>query len=304
MAEQKVKKEPKKAAAKPKVEKPKAEEQPKQKKMTQAQLAAYYEQLKQEAARRDDEYWLKYYVKIVNKDGDLVPFILNPIQKKIDEKIKELESQGKPARIIVLKARQEGCSTYTQAKILCRTIKNKNRNALVVAHRDDSTNSIFEKSKLINNNLPDHIKPLQRASNARELIFDTPATYKGKQTGLNSKIRVQTAGSDGIGRSDTYHYVHLSEFAFYSGDPKKALTGILQSVPNKVGTIVIIESTASGMNAFKELWDAAEAGETDFVPMFFPWWADPSYQMPMNDKEKEAWEVYVRSRGDANGNAT
>jgi len=107
MAEQKVKKEPKKAAAKPKVEKPKAEEQPKQKKMTQAQLAAYYEQLKQEAARRDDEYWLKYYVKIINKNGEQVPFVLNPIQKKIEDKIKELESQGKPARIIVLKARQE-----------------------------------------------------------------------------------------------------------------------------------------------------------------------------------------------------
>lgn len=280
MAEAEVKKE--KAPAKPKI---KASDLP------------TLDAVRYEIAKRSDEKFLEYYVKIVNKDGDQVPFILNPIQKKIEDKINELESKGIPARIIVLKARQEGCSTYTQAKILCRSIKNKNRNALVVAHRDDSTNSIFEKSKLMNNNLPEHVKPLQRASNARELIFDTPVTYKGKQTGLNSKIRVQTAGSDGIGRSDTYHYVHLSEFAFYSGEPKKALTGILQSVPNKVGTIVIIESTASGMNAFKELWDAAEAGETDFVPMFFPWWADPSYQMPISDKEKEAWEIYEMSRG-------
>ena len=267
-------------------------------KYTPAQIAATYEQAKQELARRNDEDWLKYYVKIVNKDGDLVPFNLNSIQKQIDDKIKELESQGRPARIIILKARQEGASTYTQGKFICRTIKNKNRNALVVAHRDDSTNSIFEKAKLMNQNLPDHIKPLQRASNARELIFDTPITYKGKQTGLNSKIRVQTAGSDGIGRSDTYHYVHLSEFAFYSGDPKKALTGILQSVPNKVGTIVIIESTASGMNSFKDLWDAAEAGENDFVPMFFPWHAHSEYKMSMSDKEKEAWEIYCKSRGE------
>ena len=169
--------------------------------------------VRDELARRDDEYWLKFYVKIINKDGNQVPFVLNPIQKKIEDKIKELESQGKPARIIVLKARQEGVSTYTQAKFLCRTIKNKNRNALVVAHRDDSTNAIFDKAKYCNSCLPDHIKPLQRASNARELIFDTPVTYKGKEKGLNSKIKVQTAGSDGIGRSDTYHYIHLSEFA-------------------------------------------------------------------------------------------
>jgi len=121
MAEQKVKKEPKKATAKkPKVEKPKAEEQPKQKKMTQAQLAAYYEQLKQEAARRDDEYFLKYNVKIVNKEGDQIPFVLNNTQKRIEAKIKELESQGIPVRIIILKYRQGGISTYVQAKYLCR----------------------------------------------------------------------------------------------------------------------------------------------------------------------------------------
>jgi len=290
MAEAKVNSEAKAEAEKPK---PKAKVTKKQLSAAQV-ILANAEAAKAELGRKYDASWLKYYVKIVNKDGDMVPFALNSIQKQIDDKIKELEAQGKPARIIVLKARQEGVSTYAQAKFVCRTIKNPNRNALVVAHRDDSTNSIFEKAKFMNNNLPDHVKPLQRASNARELIFDTPITYKGKQKGLNSKIRVQTAGSEGIGRSDTYHYVHLSEFAFYSGDPKKALTGILQSVPNKTGTIVIIESTASGMNSFKDLWDAAEAGENDFVPMFFPWWAHSEYQMPISDKEKEAWEVYIK----------
>lgn len=237
-------------------------------------------------AELSDEHWLKYYVKIINKNGEQVPFVLNPIQKKIEDKIKELESQGKPARIIVLKARQEGVSTYTQAKFLCRTVKNKNRNALVVAHRDDSTNAIFDKAKYSNSCLPDHIKPLQRASNARELIFDTPVTHKGKGTGLNSKIKVQTAGSDGIGRSDTYHYIHLSEFAFYSGDPLKALSGINSSVPSVVGTIVIIESTANGNNSFKELWDLAESGENDYIPMFFSWFDYPDYQMPVTEEER------------------
>ena len=285
MAEQKVKKEPKKAAAKPKVEKPKAEEQPKQKKMTQAQLAAYYEQLKQEAARRDDEYFLKYNVKIVNKEGDQIPFVLNNTQKRIEAKIKELESHGIPVRIIILKYRQGGISTYVQAKYLCRTVKNKNRSALVVAHRDDSTNAIFEKSKYIYKYLPPQIQPLQQASNARELIFDKPPHYKGKQEGLNSRIKVQTAGSEDIGRSDTNFYVHLSEFAFYKGNPKKSLTGILQSVPKVPGTIVVIESTGNGMNDFKDLWDAAEAGENQWIPMFFAWHDDPLNVMPCTKEE-------------------
>lgn len=270
----------KKAAAKPKsVAKPKPKIDP-------SKLPTL-EAVRQELARRNDEDFCRFYIKIVDKKGNQVPFTYNQIQKQIDDKIKELESQGKPSRIIVLKARQEGVSTYTQAKILCRTVKNKNRNALVVAHRDDSTSSIFEKSKYMYSNFPDYIKPLQKASNARELIFDAPANHKGKKEGLNSKIKVQTAGSEGIGRSDTYYYVHLSEFAFYGGEPKKTLAGILQSVPNIPGTIVIIESTANGMNDFKELWDAAEAGENDFVPMFFSWFDYPEYQMPVTEDERK-----------------
>ena len=37
--------------------------------------------------------------------------------------IHELETLGRAVRIIILKARQEGVSTYIQAKILCRSVK-------------------------------------------------------------------------------------------------------------------------------------------------------------------------------------
>lgn len=237
------------------------------------------------SAMADDAIFCEKYIKIVNKQGEQVPFKYNSIQKKIDDKIKELEAKGMPARLIILKARQEGVSTYTQAKYLCGTAKNKNRTALIVAHRDDSTNTIFEKSKYMYENLPEDIKPLKKASNARELIFDIPTYYKGDREGLNSRIKVQTAGRDSIGRTDTHFYVHLSEFAFYEGNPKTQLSGILQSVPNIPGTIVIIESTANGYNDFKEIWDAAEAGESGFIPMFFAWHDYEEYQMPCTAKE-------------------
>jgi hypothetical protein len=236
-------------------------------------------------ALKDDKLFCSKYIKIVNKQGNAVDFNFNPIQTQIDDKIEELTSEGKPARIIVLKARQEGVSTYTQAKILKRTATIKNRNALVVAHRDDSTSAIFEKAKYMYNNLPEDIKPLQKASNAKELIFDIPSFYKGDKEGLNSKIKIQTAGSDSIGRSDTYYYVHLSEFAFYTGNPQTQLTGILQAVPNIPGTIVIIESTANGYNDFKELWESAENGDNDFVPMFFAWHDYVDYQLSCTNEE-------------------
>ena len=239
------------------------------------------------AALENDLLFFKEYIKIVNKNGEAVCFEPNAIQQQIDAKIEELTFQGKPARIIVLKARQEGVSTYTQAKILKKTATQENRNSLVVAHRDDSTSAIFDKAKYMYGNLPEEIKPLQKASNAKELIFDIPSFYKGNKKGLNSKIKIQTAGSDSIGRSDTFYYVHLSEFAFYQGNPKTQLAGIQQAVPSIPGTMVIIESTANGYNAFKELWDSAVAGENDWVPMFFAWHDYIDYQIPCETKEEE-----------------
>ena len=43
----------------------KAEAVVKTPKMTPAQMAAYFEEIKAEQARRDDVFWLKYYVKII-----------------------------------------------------------------------------------------------------------------------------------------------------------------------------------------------------------------------------------------------
>lgn len=242
------------------------------------------ERIKNTAAA-NDAVFCEEYIKIVDKEGNQVPLKLNSIQRKIDNKIEELERKGIPARIIILKARQEGVSTYIQGKFLCKTTKNKNRIALVVSHRDDSTNAIFGKAKYMYENLPDDIKPLQKASNARELVFDIPTYYKGDREGLNSTIKIQTAGTDYIGRTDTHFYVHLSEFALYKGNPKSTLSGILSSVPKVPGTIVVIESTAYGYNDFKEVWDAAEAGENGFVPMFFAWHDFEDYQMACTPEE-------------------
>ena len=139
-------------------------------------------------------------------------------------------------------------------------------------------------------NLPEETRPLQKASNAKELIFDTPTHYKGDKKGLNSRIRVQIAGKTSIGRGDTYFYVHLSEFAFWPSpdgkEPVKQLAGILEAVPTHPESVVVIESTANGFNDFKALWDDAVAGNSDWVPMFFAWHDYEEYKMPVTEDER------------------
>lgn len=185
-------------------------------------------------------------------------------------------------RIIILKARQMGFSTLTEAIIFWLTVTSCNCESLIVAHTTEATKNLFQMSKRFLDNLPERLKPMQKSSNAQELVFDRPARYTGSRKGLNSRIRCTTAGGEGIGRSYTLRAAHLSEFAFWPGDKLSTLIGLMQAVPDRPGTLVIIESTANGYDEFKKQWDAAVEnqlrGRDGFLPVFFAWYEMDEYR--------------------------
>ena len=218
---------------------------------------------------------------IRTKEAKIVPLKLNPAQLRLYEALERQRKAKKPMRVIILKARQLGFSTLAEALIFQRTATKKNVNSLIVAHREDSTANLFKMSKLFFERLPEDIRPKHRNSNARDLVLENPERdpdKKAKDPGLMSRIRCSTAGGSGIGRSDTLQNVHASEFAFWTGDKTATWTGILQAVPATADTMVIVESTANGYDEFHRLWEAAVKGESDFEPLFFPWFENPDYR--------------------------
>lgn len=239
------------------------------------------------------ELFCQHFLKIKTKDNTLVPFVMNTPQKRLDSLVNKLEEEKKPVRIIILKARQMGFSTWTESKLFAKAVLNFNTNVGIITHKEDATTNLFNMSKTFYNNLPEEInKPALKGSNAKELIFDT---QDGK--GLGSKIKCMTAGADGVGRSDTYHGLHVSEYAFWKGNKRETLQGLLNSVPNTANSMVIIESTANGFEDFKELWDKAKRQEIDFIPIFFAWHEMEEYRMPytgfqLTEKEKDLQKKY------------
>lgn len=236
--------------------------------------------------------YIENYLKIRNKKSQIVPFLLNEPQQKYYNIIKKLYQEGKPIRIIILKARQMGFSTETEAILFKKTATKHNVSSGIIAHKEDSTTNLFEMSKLFYENLPEPMKPARKKSNAKELVFNNR-----DNTGLNSRIKCMTAGGKGIGRSDTFINLHLSELAFWEGDKKKTLIGLLQAVPNTPDSMVIIESTANGYEYFKELWDKAVAGKNEFYPLFVGWNELKEYQMPytgftLTEDEKYLQKTY------------
>ncbi len=236
--------------------------------------------------------YIEEYIKIRDKEGKIIDFKLNQGQLKLYGAIKKQYKEKKPIRVIVLKARQIGFSTLTESIIFKNTSTKFNINSGIITHKEEATTNLFNMSKRMYDNLPPEIKPSLKRSNAKELIFDND-----DGTGLKSKIKCMTAGSAGVGRSDTFNYLHISELAFWGNNAKETAIGLFQAVPNLPNTMIVIESTANGFEYFKELWDMAVKGESDFIPVFVGWNELDDYRMPytgfdLTDDEKELQRIY------------
>lgn len=246
---------------------------------------------------RNPKEYCESLLVIRNKKQELVPLRFNEAQSNLYAVIRQQAALGKPIRIIILKGRQEGISTVTEALMFQDTVTRPNVKTLIVAHDSGATGNLFKMNKLFYDCLPRRMQPMRKNSNAKELVFENPTREpkeKAKRPGLRSSIRCQTAGSGSVGRSDTLTNVHISEYAFWPKDKKDLLLGIMQTVPNDPSTMVVIESTANGYDHFKELWDGAENGTNEWIPVFLPWYLEKGYRMavpPGTEWTEEEWQL-------------
>lgn len=236
------------------------------------------------------EEYIERYMMIQTKNDGLQPLIMNHAQHRFYDIFRDCYNNDKPMKVIILKARQMGFSTITEAVMTSLCMTNYFKRALVVAHNSDASTNIFNMAKRYYENLPYGLKPMLKYSNAKELRFENPKNVEDdSKKGLRSSIRVTTAGQGGAGRSNTFNFMHLSELAFWEEQDGQTvadqMTGLLQTLPQHGFSMLIIESTANGYNYFKNLWDQAVKGDSDFIPLFVPWYEMEEYRLPYNNEE-------------------
>jgi len=214
----------------------------------------------------------KNVLRIVNKEGESIPFRLNTGQRWVHQQFEnQLKEQGN-IRALVLKARQTGISTYVEGRMFWKVTQNKNANAFVLSHLAESTNSIFNMVRYFYDNVPHPVfAPPLASQSSSTLVFD----------GLNSRFRVGTARSTQTGRGQTNRFVHGSEVAFYP-QGSDIVAGLLQTVGGK-GSEVILESTANGAGGwFYDQVMKSLRGETEWQVCFIPWFWMPEYRRRLN----------------------
>lgn len=234
-----------------------------------AQEEIFYSKPKDEADLQlnylPSKLWrLNNLYKIIDKHGNKIRFVMNKAQHVV------YAASIVHPRLIILKSRQQGISTFWLINFFDDALTRKNYNIGLMAQGADEASTLLERTKMLWDELQDTVKKYLNIS----VIVDNTKEYK-----LSNKASIFIRTSF---RSATLQRLHISEMGkIANSNPKKASetkSGTLQALAQ--GNIGVIESTGEGDNLFKNMWDNAVLFEhdmtpKDFKPVFLSWLDDP-----------------------------
>lgn len=212
-------------------------------------------------------------LRIRSKSGRILPMKMNSAQEYIHARLEEQLMTTGRVRALILKGRQQGCSTYVQARFYWKVTHRRGVRAFILTHLDDASRGIYGMVQRFYENCPEAVRPQAAKLSSREMIF-------GK---LDSGYAVGTAKSSGVGRAQTLQYFHGSEVAYWA-QAESHVSGVLQAVPDEKGTEVILESTSAGAaGLFYQMCSDAQKGRGRYIFIFVPWFWQAEYSKAPTD---------------------
>lgn len=194
--------------------------------------------------------------------------MFNRAQNYVHNRIEKQKAETGKVRVVLVKGRQQGMSTYVNGRYYHRSSLNPGVGVFILAHIADSTRALFKMVGRFYDRAPEAMKPPVKVSNQRNLEFAE----------LNSEYAIGTAGSADIGRGMTVQCLHGSEVGFWPNSDD-IVTGLLQAIPNSDGSEIILESTANGIgNLFHKLAMQGLTEDSDFQTIFVPWYWQEEYR--------------------------
>ena len=250
-----------------------------------------------ERCMSDTRYFMENYYVIRDERGNLrTLYQFWSHQEILHEVIEEEWKKKGCCRLIVLKPRQAGSTTWNAARIFHSTIFVPNTFSLVMAQDDTVSGEIYQRIIDAYHNLPFWLRPEYLSKQqGRQVIFQRSDEYlRSVDPGLGSTLLVSNAQkSTGVAIGRTIKNILASEASRWP-DPQVWTADIKPSL-NAPDMLGVIESTAFGRSGlFYNLWRAAEAGKSIWRALFIPVYKVKKYFLPvyksdnfvLNDDEK------------------
>ena len=255
--------------------------------------------------RFDFPFWAFKCIKIKNKTGDEdLPFLLNAPQRKLIGEFEKMREEGKPIRIILVKARQWGGSTATQIYMLwIQLMRRTGFNSLIVAHQNAGTDEVIAMAKKALDSYPRHLLPPDGDTMPdKEKVYVNAGLSRSAISipRRNFRIKAGSAERPDSSRGGDYALVHLTEVGLWKKTQGKRPEDIIRASTSGVllypETMIVMESTANGVGTFfhKE-YQAAKRGTSLYRPVFVAWHEIEKYSLPVSDRRAMA-ERIVRNR--------
>ncbi len=229
--------------------------------------------------------WFEAYGTIQKKGGAIVKapdLRANFMQREISDVVEYCRANRIPCRIISLKPRQRGSSTFYIA-VCHRYLANDQKRGCVVGGAHEQGEKLFNMLKLYANN--------DEFGSTKAKIMDRDGRYPNGST-----VTRITAASPHSGTGGTFEVLICTEVAKWAeegvANAADYLTNLLKTVPStdgSEGTIIVLESTAYGASGdFYDRYQQAitfeelKAGKRGYVKLFFPWfkfddcWIEPA----------------------------
>lgn len=244
------------------------------------------------AVMRSTAAWFEAFGAIQVKGGAIVRYPelrANYLQRRVSEVIEWCVVNRKPCRLLILKPRQKGCSTFSVAAFY-RWLSNDKKRGCIIGGAHDQGDNLFKMLRLYAEN--DEFAGPNKAK-----VLDREARWPN-----GSRAVQQTARNPEAGRSGTFEAIIATEVARWSeegvANAADVLAGLLKCVPDLPGTLVILESTAAGASGdFYERWQRAitfeelRLGRDGFVKIFAPWFA-------FGDSRRDPRQEDIKSEAD------
>jgi hypothetical protein len=143
--------------------------------------------------KSDFIHYARKCLKLRSKEGVIAPFALNAAQLHIHAEIERQRRETGRVRALILKGRQQGCSTYVEGRFYWRLTHQRGAKAFILTHLEEASRNIYGILRRFHDNCPGLMRPHASHSNSRALVFDR----------LDCSYQVGTARSAGARGKNT-----------------------------------------------------------------------------------------------------
>ncbi len=254
--------------------------------------------------RHDFPFWAASFVYIKQKGGGGdVLFRLTRPQRRYVEMLEQARIEGRPIRIVMLKARQWGGSTTTQMYMAwLQLVHRVGLNSLIIAHVASASTTIKAMFQKMLDAYP--VSMLYRMAeeyddNEKKLVSVgmTGNIHHVPQRDCN--IQIGTAEKPDSCRSGDHSLVHLSEVGLWKKTEGKSPEDIVQAACSGIllrpYTMIVLESTGKDAGSFFDTeYHAAKRGESQYQAIFVPWYEIEQDSLPFrSDDERAAFAKWL-----------